>query len=253
LAGLSRAPGQHARQRQFQRFIAGGGRRQRNPIHARTELDTRRQQQVFLAAAVHQFITRRPVGHHGIPVGAAHQPLHLVERTASRIGAAHHAAHAGADHDIDWHAQLLQSAQHADVGEAARTATRQHQRHFRARLERCIGTELAACTPSCATAEWSRLESKRPQQKAAARVREISIEGLLQSVEAGNGGDRAGVLAEFAGCAGGLALPALAAGAWAQPAAAMGPASCWQQHRWPVRCASGRRLPTAPHISPALP
>jgi hypothetical protein len=52
---------------------------------------------------------------------------------ASGVGAADHAAHAGADHHVDRNAQFLQHAQHADVGEAARTTAGKHQRDARPR------------------------------------------------------------------------------------------------------------------------
>ena len=108
------------------------GRPDQATARAEPELQPRRLLVLGFAHAEVAVPARRPVGEHGRPVGAGGEALELGGRAPRRVGAADHRAHAGAHHDVDRHAQLLQHAQHADVREAPRPATRQHQPNARA-------------------------------------------------------------------------------------------------------------------------
>jgi len=70
---------------------------------------------------------------HVVPVGLGQRLAHLGRRQPGSKHTRHEPTHAGADHTIHRHPQLLQHLEHADVCGAARTATTEHEADARPR------------------------------------------------------------------------------------------------------------------------
>ena len=75
----------------------------------------------------------RPLGliaEHHIPAGVTNYRFHFRGAAPRNPGCTDDRAHAGADDAVDRHAQLLEDAQHADVGDTAGAAPAQHETGF---------------------------------------------------------------------------------------------------------------------------
>ena len=134
---------QQAFQRVFHRGVGGCRGWQAQAVSVQAELDARRHFEVLVLAPETEVLPLRAIGHQRGPVGLAHEGLELGHRAPRGVGTTDHRAHAGADHDVHRHAQLLQHAQHADMREAARATAREHQRDARSgrghRFRRFLG------------------------------------------------------------------------------------------------------------------
>jgi hypothetical protein len=87
---------------------------------------------VVLLAAEHEVAAWRTVAQQFLPVELAEGGLDLVAAQARGIQTAHDGTHAGAGHGVDRNPHLLEGANDADVGGAARPAAAQHQPDARA-------------------------------------------------------------------------------------------------------------------------
>ena len=100
---------------------------------AESELQRNRVDRFLLLAPNGEVAARRLVREERRPVEAREELLQLRRRHARRVEAADERAHAGRADVVDRHAQFLQHLEHADVGEPACRAAREHEPDLRPR------------------------------------------------------------------------------------------------------------------------